>query len=86
MLTILAEGTAAASIPDWTPFFSAISSIGFTAWFGWHTATRTIPSMQKEHREERQQMVAQHAVTIKELVAEIKEEREAFDRWRTTHQ
>ena len=82
MLTILAE-TAAMDVSAITPALSAIGSLGFAIWFAYYTTTKTLPDQQKEHRDAIKELTETHSNTIKELVAEMRAGRDAFDRWRT---
>ncbi len=75
MLMILADAVAATTSTDLLPVISSMGSIGFAVWFGGYTTMYTIPKMQDKHAE-----------AIKELVGEMREQREAFDRWRMSHQ
>ena len=73
MLMNLAETATALDVSAITPALSAIGSLGFAIWFAYYTTTVTLPNQQKEHRD-----------AIKELVAEMRSSRDAFDRWRMT--
>lgn len=93
MMTLLAD---AAPVPpfDWTPAISAIGSVGFAVFFAAYAATKLIPDLIKDnreqverltsdHRESVEKVTTQHAATIKEIVGEMKEQRNDFDRWKT---
>ena len=71
MLMLIADAAATAANTDLLPIISSIGSIGFAVWFGGYTTMYTIPNMQKLHTE-----------SIKELVAEMRDQRESFDKWR----
>jgi len=81
LLPTLAEAN---SIGDLLPVFSAVSSIGFAMWYGSYTAVYLLPGMEKAHTEQLDKIQAQHSVTVDKLVTEMKEQREAFDRWKTS--
>ena len=81
MLTLFADSVAMA---DLAPIFSSVGSIGFAVWFGGYTAMYLLPGMQKAHIDAVDKITGKHAETIKQLADEMKEQREAFDRWRTT--
>ena len=81
---MIAELTSAAlDVSNVTPALSAIGSLGFAIWFAYYTTTVTLPSQQKEHREQIRELSETHAATVKELVTEMRSGRESFDRWRT---
>ena len=65
-----------------SPIVSNLTSIGFAVWFAVRTVTKTIPDMQKEHREERKEMMLRFEASIKELLIELKASRETHDRWK----
>lgn len=73
---------ADSGIADAMPALSAVGSLGFAIWFAWYTTTTTIPNQQKEHRETIDRLTVTHSETIKELVAEMRAQRDAFDKWR----
>lgn len=72
------------AMADLAPIFSSVGSIGFAVWFGGYTAMYLLPGMQKAHIDAVDKITDKHAETIKQLVDEMKEQREVFDRWRTT--
>jgi len=80
---ILAEA-GGLDVSSVTPALSAIGSLGFAIWFAYHTTTVTLPNQQKEHREQIKELADTHSNTIKELVSELRAERESYDRWRMT--
>ena len=80
----LAETATALDVSAITPALSAIGSLGFAIWFAYYTTTVTLPNQQKEHRDAIKELADTHAGTIKELVAEMRSSRDAFDRWRMT--
>ena len=82
MLPLLFAETDIASV---TPVLSAIGSLGFAIWFAWHTVTVTLPVMQKEHREERAAVRGELLEMLNRLVDEMKQNREAYDRWKSDH-
>ena len=81
MPILLADAVAMA---DLAPIFSSVGSIGFAVWFGGYTAMYLLPGMQKAHIDAVDKITGKHADTIRQLVEEMKEQREAFDRWRAT--
>ncbi len=85
MLFMIAEATTTA-VESVMPAISSVSSLGFAIWFAWYTATHTIPKQQQEHREAIKELTTIHANTIRDLTDELKEQRESYDRWRTSHQ
>lgn len=93
MLMLLADAAPAMTGADYAQILGAVGSVGFSIWFGYHTTSTTIPNMQKDHREALvaltirfdqtiKEMAVTHAAAIRELLAELKAEREDFDRWR----
>jgi len=81
MLLLAAEG-AGLTIENVMPALSSVSSVGFAIWFAYHTATVAMPKQQAEHREAIKELTTTHAQTIRDIVDEMKEHREAFDRWK----
>jgi len=82
LLTLLFADTDAASI---TPVISALGSLGFAIWFAWYTVTVTLPKQQVEHREERAAVRGELLEMLNRLVDEMKQSREAYDRWKSDH-
>lgn len=80
MLLILAD--AGVSLTDAMPAISAVGSLGFAIWFAWYTTTTTIPNQQKEHREAIDRLTMTHSETIKEIVTEMRSQRDAYEKWR----
>lgn len=86
ILLMLAEAAAPpVDMASVTPFVASISSLGFAIWFAYYTVSVTLPNQQKEHREERSQIRCELIETIDKLVSEMKNQREAFDRWKSEH-
>lgn len=83
--TLLAEAAQANGIDlsSIMPAISAVGSLGFAIWFAYYTTTVTLPNQQKEHRDERDKRDQLHYDTIKGLIAELKDARDSFDRWRS---
>lgn len=80
MLLTLAD--AGVNLTDAMPAVSAVGSLGFAIWFAWYTTTTAIPNQQKEHREAIDKLTTTHSDTIKEIVTEMRLQREAYDKWR----
>jgi hypothetical protein len=69
MLTLIAQTTPPEPSP-WIHVAGAVLSSGFAVWYAWYTTTKTIPDMQKEHREERKELVD----TCKQLTTDFRSE------------
>ena len=82
MFTLLSDAGPAMSVADVMPAFSSVGSLGFAIWFAYYTTTTTLPKQQEQHQEQLERITQTHAATIKELVAELRLGREAYDRWR----
>lgn len=82
---LLAESANITDISNLTPLIQSISSVGFCVWYAWYTITVVIPTMQKEHREERATIRAELLKMLDDMIGEMKASREAFDRWKTEH-
>lgn len=67
------------------PAISSLSSVGFALWFAHYATTVAMPKQQAEHREAMREQCHVHATTIKELVGELREHRESYDRWKDCH-
>ena len=74
----------AVEMADLAPIFSSVGSIGFAVWFGGYTAMYLLPGMQKSHIDAVDKITEKHSESIKELVEEMRQQREAYDRWRTS--
>jgi len=57
-------------------------SIGFATWFAYYTTTTTLPNQQKMHREQLKEVQDSFSASLKEIIGEMRAEREAFDRWK----
>lgn len=79
MLSLLAE---AMTVADVMPAISSVGSLGFAIWFAYYTTTTTLPTQQKQHQEQLEKLTETHAETIKEIIGELRQYRESFDRWR----
>lgn len=81
MLT-LADATVT-SVTDMLPIFSSVSSVGFAVWYGGYTVMYLIPGLQKKNDELIDKVTQRHDETVRQLLAEMKEMRMAFDAWRS---
>lgn len=79
---LLLAADAGFTVETLMPAISSVSSLGFAIWFAYHTVTVSMPKQQSEHREEMRDLTTTHAATIRDLVDEMKQSRDAFDRWR----
>ena len=82
MFPILAEAAAGVDLSSALPALSAVSSLGFAIWHSYYITTVVLPTMQKEHREEREKTQDAFTGTIKAMLDELKDARESYDRWR----
>lgn len=82
-ITLLIADASVLMPSDALSVVSAIGSLGFAIWFAYHTTTVTLPRQQQENRELLKELAETHAATIKELVSEIRANRESYDRWRS---
>lgn len=82
MLILLSDAVPMMSAADVMPAISSVGSLGFAIWFAYYTTTTTLPTQQKQHQEQLAKVTETHAQTIKELVAELRLGREAYERWR----
>lgn len=83
---MIAEAATTQVVESVMPAISSVSSLGFAIWFAWYTATHTIPKQQQEHREAIKDLTSLHAKTIEDLLDELKEQRDAYDRWKSAKQ
>jgi hypothetical protein len=81
-MLLLADAAAQFDPSTLTPAVSSVLSLGFAVWYAWYTVCYVLPGMQKEHREAMRDAMATHADTIKSMLTELKESRDAHDRWR----
>jgi len=86
MIHLLAADAVAFDVASITPAISAIGSVGFAVWHSWFVTTKTIPTQQAEHREAIKELTQTYSQTTRELVNEMKEQRESYDRWKGSHQ
>lgn len=67
-----------------TGLLTQFGGLGFAVWLVYYHTTKTIPDMQREHRQERDAIQAKWLVTLEtkraEYMAEMKAQREAFEK------
>lgn len=85
MLLIIAEGASAVAGLDASsimPSIASVTSLGFAIWFAYYTTTVTLPNQQKEHREERDKTQTLFTASLKDVLDEMRTQREFYDRWK----
>jgi hypothetical protein len=61
-----------------TQILQAIGSVGFAIWAAFHMISKTIPSLLKQHAEERTAMMARYEANMDKVLAHCKEELNAL--------
>ena len=89
MYTVLSEATQV-DVASLAPLISSVVNMGGTLWGFYYIMTVAMPSMQKQHQEERGQirqellqMMERQSTTMERVLIEMKESREMYDRWKT---